>query len=601
MIYSFSVSHNPASIKTLDTRPSVLPAQNNSDHRLALRLQQERIARELADDRIFELENEVLKLKENRKVATKFLCLKIKEITTANRELTRRVDSLLAANERLVKEIQDLKLANKQLSEKTVNMGVTLSWLYKQYFGHKTEKLEPKTNLSVSDDLVAAAQPKRSRGQQKDSPGHGRTDRSYLEPEEEFVDIPDCKCDVCGKPYYELRETDDSPLLEIDVKAHRRIYKRKRYVSQCFCKGKQLRTAPAPAKLYPRTNIGNSLWAYLLLWRYLHGVPVHRILQNLSLHKLPLSAGTVAGGFQKTEKLLDMLYNRTIAHCQSSSLWHADETSWRVFEENNGTRSKKQWWFWLIASNDAVIYVLDKSRSKAIPNGFFTASTGVLMTDRLASYKDLPDTIRNVWCWVHVKRDFFKIFQGVKELKNWAKDWLTEIGQLFALNHKRVQLWQLNQSLQFQEAQIAVEQHISKLKELRTKQLQDPAISRQQKKVLLSMENHWQGLTLFLTDPRIPLTNNRAERLLRPIVISRKNSYGSGKEWSGMLAAKLFTVLQTWLTNGLDPQNLLLDYLNECSKNGGKPPPDVNGFLPWLMTEERKQQFFLPKNIKRPG
>ena len=155
--------------------------------------------------------------------------------------------------------------------------------------------------------------------------------------------------------------------------------------------------------------------------------------------------------------------------------------------------------------------------------------------------------------------------------------------------------------MQFQEAQIAVEQHISKIKELRIKQLQDPAISRPQKKVLVSMENHWPGLTLFLTDPRIPLTNNRAERLIRPIVISRKNSYGSGKEWSGMLAAKLFTVLQTWLTNGLDPHGLLLDYLNECSKNKGKPPPDMNGFLPWLMTEERKQQFFLPKNIKRPA
>jgi transposase len=213
----------------------------------------------------------------------------------------------------------------------------------------------------------------------------------------------------------------------------------------------------------------------------------------------------------------------------------------------------------------------------------------------------LPDTIRNAWCWVHVKRDFLKIFKGAKELKDWAKDWLTEIGQLFALNHKRVQAWQLNQSLELQQAQAAVEQHIFRLKELHSQQLQAPSLAKQQKKVLQSMENHWRGLTLFLTDPRIPLTNNRAERLIRPIVISRKNSYGSGKEWSGMLAAKLFTVLQTWLTNGLDPQKLLLEYLNECSKNKGKPPPDVSGFLPWLMTEERKQEFFLPQNIKRPA
>ncbi len=598
MITSFSVSHNPRSISVYESTPD-----QNNDLRLAARLQQERIARQVADYKVNQLEHEVHKLKESRSTSTKFLCSHIKALTTANKQLTKQVDSLLQANAVLVKEINELKLANKQLSEKVVNMGVTLSWFYKQHFGHKTEKLEPKTTIqSAPDASIAEAQLKRNRGQQPGKGnGHGRTDRSHLQPEEETIEIPDCICDICHKPYLILPETDNSDLLEIDVQLHLKRYHRKRYVSQCSCKGKQLRTAPSPLKLYPRTNIGNSLWVYLLLWRYLHGVPVHRILQQLSLHKLPLSAGTVTGGFQKIEKLLDLLYEKIIAHCQSSDLWNGDETCWRVFEENDGTRCTRQWWFWLIASIDAVVYILDKSRSKAIPNGFFTASSGILMTDRLGSYKSLPETIQNVWCWVHVKRDFLKIFQGAKESKDWAKGWLTEIGLLFALNHKRVQAWQLNQSLQLQEAQAAVEQHISKLKELHSQQLNDPSLTRQQKKVLLSMKNHWQGLTLFLTDPRIPLTNNRAERLIRPIVISRKNSYGSGKEWSGMLAAKLFTVLQTWLANGLDPQKLLLEYLNECSKNKGKPPPDVSGFLPWLMTEERKQESFLPQNIKKPA
>jgi transposase len=599
MVMSFSISHNPRIISVLEKSP----VQNN-DSRLAVRLQQERIARELADDRVFELENEVRRLRESREIAAKILCSKIKELTAANEHLARRARLLFRANQFLAKKVHDLKLVNKQLSDKVVNMGVTLSWFYKQYFGHKTEKLEQKTidQAAALDNPMIEAQPKRNRGQQPGKGnGHGRTDRSHLEPEEDTIEIPDCVCDICHKPYFVLPETDDSDLHEIDIQIRLKRYHRKRYVSQCSCKGKQLRTAPSPLKLYPRTNIGNSLWVYLLLWRYLHGVPVHRILQQLSLQKLPLSAGTIAGGFQKIEKLLDLLYDKIVAHCQSSDLWNADETCWRVFEENDGTRCTKQWWFWLIASIDAIVFILDKSRSKVIPKGFFTASSGVLMTDRLASYKGLPETIQNVWCWVHVKRDFLKIFQGVKELKNWAKAWLTEIGHLFALNHKRVQAWQLNQSSQLQEAQAAVEQHISRLKELRSQQLQDPALTRQQKKVLLSMENHWQGLTLFLTDPRIPLTNNRAERLLRPIVVSRKNSYGSGKEWSGMLAAKLFTVLQTWLTNGLDPQKLLLEYLNECSRNKGKPPPDVSSFLPWLMPEERKREVNLPQNIKRPA
>ena len=39
-----------------------------------------------------------------------------------------------------------------------------------------------------------------------------------------------------------------------------------------------------------------------------------------------------------------------------------------------------------------------------------------------------------------------------------------------------------------------------------------------------------------------PLHNNRAERLLRQAVLLRKNSYGSGAQWSGELAAKLFSI-----------------------------------------------------------
>jgi transposase len=71
---------------------------------------------------------------------------------------------------------------------------------------------------------------------------------------------------------------------------------------------------------------------------------------------------------------------------------------------------------------------------------------------------------------------------------------------------------------------------------------------------------------LSLVEAGLALHNNRAERLLRNAVILRKHSYGSGTEWAGSLAAKLFGLFQTWLINGLNPQALLLDYFEECSK-----------------------------------
>jgi transposase len=555
-----------------------------------------------------------------RKAEAARLQAEIEELKAENKRLK---ESRRGATEVFSQEKQAFEQKIRHLKEQLEDANKRIAWFQKEYFGRKTETAESLAitgNEIVAESLVVSGkeaeaastvaellpqqQEKRKRGQQPGpGKGHGRSDRSNLEHEEEFLDPPNCACGVCSKPYRLVEATDDSEIAEIKVRPYVRVIRKRMYVSQCDCKGKVIVKALPPPKLYPRTTIGNSLWVYLLVWKYIFGVPTHRVLQELSLQGLHLSAGTVTGGMTVIDTLLLALYEQIVDHCRGADLWNADESRWRVFEEDNGARNGQQWWFWLFASMDAIVYLLDQSRSKEVPKKFFTGSAGVLLTDRLKSYKDLNEAIKNAWCWVHQRRDILELFQGIPSLKEWSQEWLTEIGTLFALNHKRVALWQSNQgsgSL-WEDAQAAVEQQIKRLEWRWQLQLQEPDLHKEQKTVLNSFMTHWIGLTLFLTDPRIPLDNNRAERLLRSLVINRKNSYGSGKEWSGNLAAKLFTVFQTWLVNGLNPEALLLDYFNECSKTPGRPPPDVSEFLPWLMSEERKQKFKLPKNIKRPA
>ena len=536
---------------------------------------------------------------------------RIQELEDENRALKRQ---LAATAESFYKRQRALELKVERLTSQLERANSTLTWFRKEYFGRKSEQFAAPPVAADEEAVGAAAagptdinteQPEitRKRGQQPGSTGHGRTDRSQLPSEDIWLDVPNCACNICGKPYRLVLGTTDSQQTEVTVRAYRRIYHRRKYTSQCTCKGRRIITAPPPPRLNPRTPIGNSLWVHMLKWRYLRGVPTNRVLQDLALQGASLSAGTVTGGLQLINKLLERLYLDVQDHCRGSNLWNGDETTWRVFEDSNGQRCTRRWWFWLVASSDAIVYLLDKSRSKQVPTNFFGGSSGVLMTDRLASYKNLNDSIENAWCWAHQRRDFLKVFEGVPQLKDWAAQWLNEIAELFSLNHKRIELWQagLCTSQEWKQTQSALEQHIRKLAELRKQQLQCDDLHKTQSKILRSMQHHWPGLTLFLADPRIPLTNNRAERLLRPLVVSRKNSYGSGAEWSGQLAAKLFTIFQTWLINGLNPETLLLDYLNECSKMPGRPPPKTSSFLPWKMSRERKQLFLVPDNIKLPG
>lgn len=473
-----------------------------------------------------------------------------------------------------------------------------LEWFQRQVFDKTSEKKKSKENRG-NNNADSQTNTKKPRGQKSGGKGHGRNQKSETNTVVEYIDIPGgCDCGKCGKAYRLIPRTEASPLTEIEVSIFRTIFQRLIYVSQCDCEGKKIRVAAPPEKLFARTEIGNTLWAWLLVQKFLHGMPQNRVLKQLSLWGLSLPAGTVTGGYKIISDLLEPLFEKLIKHCQGADFWNADETTWRVFGQD-----KQRWWFWLIASEDTVVYLLDPSRSKKVPTEFFAGSEGILLTDRFASYKGLQEAIRKAWCWAHMRRDIYNIFKGVPQLKAWALAWLLEITQLYVLQHKVFVLWKegITEGEQWEQSSAAVTLQVQKLQKLWEKELSKPNLHKEQAKVLRSFKRHWKGLTVFLEDPRIPLDNNRAERLLRNPVILRKNSFGSGAPWAGHFAAKIFSVFQTWLINGLDPQKLLLDYFTECSKTSGIPPPDLSQFLPWKMSEERKNQFGLPEAYKAPG
>lgn len=560
----------------------------------------------------------------------------------ARQALEDKIDRLLEgfrATERMYqKEIERRDVEIRDLKEKLEKAEKTISWLRKEKFGSKKEPLpdglvvelefnepgsskcnepgavdctepgaskwnEPKSlklNEPLAREFNEPNGPTLPKGQQAGAPGHGRSKRDTVPVSDiQTLDIPGgCACASCGTPYVVLPEKDKSELAEMLVWVHRVLYERLRYAPQCGCKGNKIETAPPPPRLYPRTTVGNSLWLHLIVQKFLHGVPTNRTLKALSLSGLHLAHGTVIGGFKIIEGLLSPLYDEILTHCRGADFWNADETTWRVFDAQ-----KIQWWHWLIASTDSVVYILDQSRSKAVPQAFFGGAAGTLLTDRLSSYKTLEEAIKKAWCWIHQRRDIYKLYIGVPTLKNWAKDWLIEIAQLFILENERNGLWRLGRKTgsAWETAQQALEEHVDSLKARWEAELKLPKLHKLQKQALRSLKNHWDGLTIFLSDPRIPLHNNRAERLIRAAVLLRKSCFGSGSEWSGHLTAKVLTVFQTWLVNGIDPEALLLDYLNECSKTPGKPPPDIRPFLPWTMSPERRQQFALPSGYQRPG
>jgi transposase len=161
---------------------------------------------------------------------------------------------------------QRARQREEKLKQEVADLQAKLRLRERQLFGRKSEKGGSRTQSNEkSRDQDQAKKP---RGQQPGSKGRPRQDYSHLPAEEEICELPEeqCQCPECGLPLEEFPGTEDSEQIEIDVRAHRRVIRRRRYRPTCQCnKVPGIVTAPGPAKLIPKGIYGISVWTTVLL------------------------------------------------------------------------------------------------------------------------------------------------------------------------------------------------------------------------------------------------------------------------------------------------------------------------------------------------
>src|SRR5208283_1682293 len=129
-------------------------------------------------------------------------------------------------------------------------------------------------------------------------------------------------------------------------------------------------TAPPPAKLIPKNNIGISLWVLILQRKFEFFQPLYRILAELDSHDLHLPAGTITDGLQKLVPLFQPLYELLVEHNRGEQHWHCDETRWLVFVRRTD-KAGFAWSLWVFAAKESIVFVLDPTRSHAVPENHF--------------------------------------------------------------------------------------------------------------------------------------------------------------------------------------------------------------------------------------
>lgn len=476
-------------------------------------------------------------------------------------------------------------------------------------FGKKGEK------STTSKDKPENLKPKRFRGQQPGSEGHGLTKHPDLPVEEEKVIFSETPvCSECGKPYTCNGDgAKESIRYEVNVKAHVRKFNRQSMNKGCCCKGVPDKLiAPIPPNVIPKSPYGISIWEAILLTKFLYSQPTNRLLNQYGELGLPISPGTVAGGLKTLKGMFQPVYDALYSHQMTENRFHNDESGWKVFE-TVGDKIGNRWWLWVCRSVSVVYFQIAPGRGADVPIEHFKniqQQKIIVICDRYSAYKSLARQMPFIvlaFCWAHVRRDYLDAARKYPALEEWALYWVKKFGELYHINNLRRKVFDQQLPIQWQKASFKEEHEklVEKMDAIAHERdafitSHNPAdpnldlLSKVKYKILISLKNHWEGLSVFIEHPEVPMDNNAGEKSIRNPVTGRKNFYGSGSLWSSQLAAIMFSILQTMGLWDINCNHWLRKYLTACAENHGKAPENLFAFLPWEMDKVRRQELSRP-------
>jgi len=172
-----------------------------------------------------------------------------------------------------------------ELKDEKQYLHAEIRGLKQRLFGRKAETssaADPKSQAAISGKQPDGQ--RRRRGHQPGAKGHGRRNHNHLPAKDEPCILPEDQrcCPYCQEPFEEIPGTADGDILECEVRGYRRRYHRQRYRRRCRCPQQPaVVTAPPPAKLIPKSNLGISLWVLLLVRKFQFFQPLYRILAEL--------------------------------------------------------------------------------------------------------------------------------------------------------------------------------------------------------------------------------------------------------------------------------------------------------------------------------
>jgi len=478
--------------------------------------------------------------------------------------------------------------------------------LKKQVFGQSSEKIEreiEQLELALEDLLIASAE-------SETAVPDGALEAASFEPAEETAGRPSRRrprvsdstprerqeldpgscCPDCGGDLRLVGE-DVSEMLDL-IAAQLKVVQIARLKKSCR-RCERMVQMPAPSRPIPGSMAGAGLLAHILVSKFDDHLPLYRQHEIFARMGADIPDSTLVDWCGRAMKVLAPLIERIEADVMASDLLHADDTPIRVLDRANrdkglgkGVKKGRIWAYirdqrpWAGTSPPGAVYAFAPDWKEEHVHRHLAKTRGILQADGYKGYAKLYDPdpdgtprLREAACWAHLRRDFHDEWDKTKSAI--AREALDRIGALYDIEREitgrpadiRLAARQTHSASKVAAFFAWAESQLSLI----------PGKGDLAKAFRYGLSRK-DAFSLFLSDGRVAIDNNPAERALRPIGIGRKNWLFAGADTGAETLARAMTIIETAKMNGLDPQAYLADILARINDHKINRLDDL---LPW--------------------
>ncbi len=365
--------------------------------------------------------------------------------------------------------------------------------------------------------------------------GHPRYERKDPIIDEEILYPINETCPFCNTS---LDSKETLEVIEEEISDMKRVKGIKHLVewSNCpNCKKRVIAKNNAPANRF-----GPNLRSKITLLKHGDRLPLRKVKQALLRdHNFEITHTGIMKIIRQVAKKLNKPYYEIIKIIRSSNVLYIDETQYKL----NG----EVWWLWTFVCENAVLFVIRKSRSKQVIEEILGKEfKGIIVCDGWSAYPNFANRLQR--CWAHILRESYHLKENHKDCQKFHD----QLKELFD-ELKKIRMNPPD-----------VEERMKLIEDMKKRCL---SLSRRMKgyryarTLAIKIKNGIDYWFTCIEHLEVEPTNNYAEQSLRELIVQRKIMGGLRSERGAETLEVVSTMFASWKKQRKPLFETLKDYI----------------------------------------